>query len=444
MVAILGVVAGLAIGAGLAWALSLRRHGQLVGRLSGVQSELAVRDAQLALAQENFSRAREEHDAALANLEVTFENMSNRVLAQTVTQFNQSQEQVLRERDSKLHLTLKPLEVLLEDYKRDLSEFDKQHASALSDVKFQASKLLEEQVKTQEETRRLNQLLGRGDQRGHWGEVQLANVMEASGLRRGIDFDLQVTGVNDAGRALRPDCVVKMPNGTSIAVDAKFPFDRFEAALAADDVERRRTLYEEHAKALRGHVKTLKEKAYWEVITPAPEFVVCFVPSDFAITTAFEADAGLHAFAVKERVLIVGPTNLLSLLWSVAMVVRQYEATLNSEKILKVAEEIYDRIRIVAEPISKMGKSLNDTVENYNKMVRSVESRLVTSAHRLRRLGGASLGAKPLADFVPVHELARPLDGEKWGVGPANSLSEGDGEILDLEAIEGEWAAEGP
>ena len=441
MVEVIGV-AGLAIGAALAWAFSLRRHAALVERLAHAQSELAVRDTQLAQAQENLARERADHEAAIENMEVTFENMSNRVLAHTVAQFNQSQEQVLRERDSKLNLTLKPLEVLLDEYKKNLSEFDKQHVSALSDVKFQASKLLEEQVKTQEETRRLNQLLGRGDQRGHWGEVQLANVMEASGLRKDIDFDLQVTGVNEAGRALRPDCVVKMPNGTSIAVDAKFPFDRFEAALAADDVERRRTLYEEHAKALRGHVKTLKEKAYWEVITPAPEFVVCFVPSDFAITTAFEADPSLHAFAVKERVLIVGPTNLLSLLWSVAMVVRQYEATLNSEKILKVAEEIYDRIRVVAEPISKMGKSLNDTVENYNKMVRSVESRLVSSAHRLRRLGGASLGAKPLAEFVPVHELAVPIDDEKWGVGPETPLLEGVSEILDLEAIEGEWATD--
>ena len=443
MVVLIGVVAGVAVGAALAWAFSMRRQTQLNDRLARAQSDVAVRDTQLTQAQENLARERAAHEGALANLEVTFENLSNRVLAQTVAQFSQSQEQVLRERDSKLHLTLKPLEVLLDEYKKNLSDFDKQHVSALSDVKFQASKLLEEQVKTQEETRRLNQLLGRGDQRGHWGEVQLANVMEASGLRKDIDFDLQVTGTNEAGRTLRPDCVVRMPNGTSIAVDAKFPFDRFEAALGADDVERRRTLYEEHAKALRGHVKTLKEKAYWEVITPAPEFVVCFVPSDFAITTAFEADPSLHAFAVKERVLIVGPTNLLSLLWSVAMVVRQYEATLNSEKILKVAEEIYDRIRVVAEPISKMGKSLNDTVDNYNKMVRSVEARLVPSAHRLRRLGGASLGAKPLSELVPVHELARPIDDEKWGVGTATPLLEGVSEILDLEALEEEWSGDG-
>ena len=432
MVGFVGAVVGLVLGALATWVWSLRRAQALHNALGLAKSELAVRDSQMAQVNESLDRERIEHVGAIKNMEVTFENLSNRVLAQTVEQFNQSQEQVLRERDSKLNLTLKPLEALLDEYKKSLADFDKEHAGALFDVKSRASELLTAQLKTQEETRRLNQLLGRGDQRGHWGEVQLANVMEASGLRRNIDYDLQVTGMNDGGRSLRPDCVVKMPNGSSIAVDSKFPFDRFEAALGTDDVEQRRTLYEEHAKALRGHVKTLKDKSYWEVITPAPEFVVCFVPSDFAITAAFDADPSLHAFAAKERVLIVGPTNLLSLLWSVAMVLRQHEATLNAEQILKVAETIFDRIRLVAEPISKMGKALDEGVEQYNKMVKSFESRLIPAAQGLRGLGGAQR-AKPLPELSPLHELATQMSQDKWGIGPATPLVEGVSDIIELE-----------
>lgn len=430
-------VAGLLVGAALTWAYSMKHAQSLRDGATQAKADLAVRESQLTAANEMLARERGEHENSLKNMELTFENMSNRVLANTVDQFNQSQEQVLKERDSKLDLTLKPLETLLDEYKKNLVDFNKEHAGALFDVKSRATELLQAQQKTQDETRRLNQLLGRGDQRGHWGEVQLGNVMEASGLRRNIDYDLQVSGVNDVGRALRPDCVVKMPNDASIAIDAKFPFDAFEAALATDDAEQRRLKHAEHATALRSHIKTLKEKSYWEVITPAPEFVVCFVPSDFAITAAFDADPQLHAFAAKERVLIVGPTNLLSLLWSVAMVLRQHDATLNAEEILKTAESMVDRIRYMVEPMAKMGKSLEDAVDSYNKMVKSAESRLIPAAQRMRGLGGAQR-AKSLPELESVNEPVSQLNEGKWGVGPDNRLPEGISEILELEEFEGE------
>ena len=434
MVGFIGALGGLVLGGVLVWALSMRRAQSLRDELARSRADVTVRDAQLVTSAEVLERERTEHAASIEQLEVMFENTSNRVLAQTVEQFNQSQEHVQRERDSKLDLTLKPLEALLDEYKKSLAQFDREHAGALLDVKHSAAELLEAQVKTQEETRRLNQLLGRSSQRGHWGEVQLANVMEASGLRRNIDYDLQVTGVNESGRLLRPDCVVHMPGATSIAVDAKFPFDAFEAALSSDDEEQRRTLYQEHAKALRQHVKALAEKSYWELISPAPEFVVCFVPSDFAITAAFDADPTLHAFAAKERVLIVGPTNLLSLLWSVAMVLRQHDAKLNVEEILKMAETIFDRIRLVAEPIAKMGKALDDGVGAYNKMVKSFESRLIPAAQGLRHLGGAPR-TKGLPALKEVHEPAARLNEERWGIGPATPLAEGASEIIDIEDI---------
>lgn len=438
LAAVVGLILGLAVG----WMLLSKKNQEVrdalatsVRDLAKSAQDLAVRDSELQAAKENLDRERAERIKALEGLEAAFENTSNRVLSRTVDDFNKSQEQVLKERDSKLTHTLKPLEDLLDEYKRNLADFNEKHVGALSDVKSKAAELLEAQQKSQTETRRLNQLLGRGDQRGKWGEIQLANVMEASGLRRNIDYDLQVSGVNDSGRSLRPDCIVKMPNGASIAVDAKFPFDDFERALASEDVDERRRHYDEFAKKLRGHVKTLREKSYWEIITPAPEFTVCFVPSDAAITAAFDADPSLHAFAASERVLVVGPTNLLSLLWSVAFVVRQHEAQVNAKEILDMAEKIVDRIRLVAEPITKLGRSLNETVNNYNQMVKSVESRLIVSAREIRRLGGAQR-AKAVPDLTAIHEAPVALNEVKWGIGPGSPLLEGVSEIIDLEDLD--------
>jgi len=194
MVGILSGVGGFLVGALVVVALGAARSRRLREEKSSALQDLAVRDAQLVSANETLEREREEHQLDGEKLGVLFENLSNRVLTRTVQEFGASQEQVVKERDSKLTHTLKPLEDLLDEYKRNLADFNKEHVGALSDVKNRANELLEAQQKTQEETRRLNQLLGRGDQRGHWGEIQLANVMEASGLRQGIDYDLQVSG----------------------------------------------------------------------------------------------------------------------------------------------------------------------------------------------------------------------------------------------------------
>jgi DNA recombination protein RmuC len=435
MVAALSGLIGLAVGAAFVWVLTARRADGDRESLAGAKSLLAVRESELNIAKSHLEQLRSEHEAALKNLGPVFESLSSRVLQRTVAQFNQSQEAVMKERETTLDRTLKPLADLLDEYKRNLAEFDKQHVGALGEVKSRAEELLTEQRRTQDETRRLNQLLGRADHRGRWGEVQLANVLEASGLRQNIDYQLQVSSTNESGRAQRPDCVVNMPNGSRIAIDAKFPFDAFEASLATSDADERAALEAKHAKDLLAHVKTLREKAYWEAIAPAPEFVACFVPSDVAVSVAFDANPDLLKNAAKDRVIIVGPTNLLSMLWSVAMVVRQQRLAMNAEEIYKVAETIFERIRYVAEPVARMGKALDTQVKEYNAMVASFETRLIVSARNLQKLGGAA-HAKELPELGHVDRLATRIDESKWGVDESSPLPEGAVEILELEGFE--------
>ena len=67
----------------------------------------------------------------------------------------------MRERETTLDRTLKPLADLLEEYKRNLAEFDKQHVGRPRRRQEPGRGTARvEQRKSQDETRRLNQLLG--------------------------------------------------------------------------------------------------------------------------------------------------------------------------------------------------------------------------------------------------------------------------------------------
>jgi DNA recombination protein RmuC len=437
MVAVISAVIGLGLGVAVTWALMVQRSQSLREEVLRAESDLKVRDSQLTESNVRLERQRLDHVTSMEQMGLSFKALSAEALDETVRRFSKSQEETQNLRESKLDSALEPLEVLLAEYKDNLVDFNTKNADALNDVKGQALQLLEAQQKSQEETRRLNQLLGRSSQRGAWGEIQLANVMQASRLRRGIDYDLQVTATNDEGRSLRPDCVVNLPNGIQLAVDAKFPYDAFERSLDEEDAEVRLELQSKHARDLRAHVKALREKSYWEVVSPAPEFVVCFIPSDFAMSAALDADPELLAFAASERVVIVGPTNLLSLLWSVGFIVRQQQIAVNAEEIADIANKLFDRIRKVAEPVGKMGKPLDTVIRDYNAMLSSIEGRLIPVAIRLRSYGGAQR-AKDLPQLASVERMTSPLNESKWGIDDENALPEGTSEILELDIFDDE------
>jgi DNA recombination protein RmuC len=437
MVAAISAVVGLALGVALTWAFSVKRSESLREDVLKAEADLQVRDSQLTESNERLERQRADHEAAMSKMGDTFKVISTEALDETVRRFSQSQEETQKLRESKLDSTLEPLEVLLGEYKQNLAEFNTLNAGALSDVKSKAAELLEAQQRTQYETQRLNQLLGRSSQRGAWGEIQLANVMSASQLRQGIDYELQVTTTNDDGQPIRPDCVVNLPNGIRVAVDAKFPYDAFEKSLDEEDADARRELQAKHARDLRSHVKTLSDKGYWEGVTPAPEFVVCFIPSDFAMSAALDADPDLLAYAAGQHVVIVGPTNLLSLLWSVAFIVHQQQIAVNAERIAENANTLFDRIRKVAEPVGKMGKSLDSAVRDYNAMLGSIEGRLIPIARNMRTFGGAHR-AKDLPELASVDRLTSPLNEDKWGIDDEGALPEGAAEILELDLFDDE------
>jgi len=435
MISVLTGLVGLVLGAVVAWALMTKKSQDSLATLNEAQATLKVREAQLEDAQRQLERQQHLHDEAMAAMTNQFELSSKRILEQQARQFSESQDYLAQKREEKIDAKLEPLEELLGQYREKLTEFQEKNQGALQEVKSRAEELLEAQARSTDETRRLNQILGRGDQRGHWGEVQLANILEMSGLKETIDYTLQHTGMNDDGASQRPDCVINMPGQTHIVIDAKFPFDAFDAGVASEDPAQRRAYFDKHAKDLRGHIKTLKDRNYASMIGHAPEFTVCFVPSDAAINAALEVDPEILEYAAKEKILVVGPTSLRSLLWTARMVLSRQRLVESAEMIYDDAAKLYNRIRNVSEPVETLGKHLRQSVASYNKMVASVETNLSATARKFKNEDFLS-GARELPTLQMVEEAVRPIIPAKWGREGDFELPSGTSDIVDLESTE--------
>ena len=242
--------------------------------------------------------------------------------------------------------------------------------------------------------------------RGAWGENQLRNVIELAGMTPYCDYEEQSTGENRSGNIIRPDVIVRLPNGAYLAVDAKVPLDAYlEAQESSDQVEIENHL-SRHATALRAHVNALASRKYWELNDgPAPEFVVLFVPGESFLADALRVDVSLLQDAMEKRVLLASPVNLLALLWAVARGWQEARITEHAKEIADLGEELYERIGTVLGHIDKTGRGLTSAVNAYNTMVGSVDGRLMVTLRKFPNLG---IGTDEISS--PEELEAKPRD----------------------------------
>lgn len=267
--------------------------------------------------------------------------------------------------------------------------------------------------------------------RGVWGETQLRRIVESAGLIERVDFDVQAQVSSDAG-AGRPDMVVRLPGGKSIAVDAKAPLDAFLDAMAipetatGEDGVRRAELMRKHVRAVRAHVDALAKKAYWAGLDASPEFVVCFIPSESVLSTALAEDPGLLEHGFSKRVALASPVNLWAVLKTVAYSWTQQEVSAEAKTLFQLGNQLYDRLGSLATHADGMRRAIERTVDSYNKLVGSLETRVLVTARQFPGIDGAKLTES--AQLVTIDEPLRRMSAPELLEAGA-----GDGDELDQE-----------
>jgi DNA recombination protein RmuC len=442
-----GLFAGLVVAAAV-WALSR-------SAMARTETELAARDAALATARNELSislQQRARLDAELeaerktstakeTSLRETFAALShdalernNRAfldLAQTkLGEFQQTARIDLDGRHKAIADLVQPLKESLARVDGTLQEVEKDRAGSSAKLDEQLRALAHTHQSLQLETNKLVRALRSPNQRGRWGEVQLRNVVERSGMVAYCDY-AEKESVTTDGRRLTPDMIVRLPNGACIVIDSKVPIDAYLNAADLTDDHLREALMKEHARQVRDHIKSLGAKSYWARFSPAPELVVMFLPGDPLLSTALQVDPSLFEFAVDQRVIPASPLTLVALLRTVATAWQQQRLAENAEEIQAMGKELYERLTTMAEYVAQVGTALRKAGAAYDDFVGSLDARVLVSARRFRDLGVSA--PKDLPDILPVHIEMREPRAAELRVPTQESLI--DAEIVD-EAVE--------
>ena len=241
--------------------------------------------------------------------------------------------------------------------------------------------------------------------RGAWGEQQLRNVIDLAGMESYCDFDEQTTFSNN-DRLQRPDAVVRLPNDSWVVIDAKTPLDAYLRAQEAPDTATQQRFLQDHAKAVRDHARVLADKKYWDQFDRSPEYVIMFIPGESFLSDALRADPTLLEVAMRSRVLIASPVNLLALLLAVAKGWQAFQIAEHAEKIAQLGKELYERVGTVLDHVDKTGRGLDSAIKAYNLMVGSMESRVLPTLRKFKETG---ITAGEVEDLKAIDTAPRQL-----------------------------------
>ncbi len=290
----------------------------------------------------------------------------------------------------------------LKRYEQQVDALEKRRASDYGSLENQIKTLVLTNQQLQKETGNLVTALRKPEIRGRWGEVTLKRVVELSGMSEHCDFIEQVSIATEDGR-LRPDMVVYLPGGREIVIDSKVSLDAFIDATAAADEGQRQLLIEKHSRQVRNHMKTLTNKKYWEQFNKTPEFIIMFIPGESFLSAALAVDHTLIEDGMENKVIIATPTTLIALLRAVAFGWRQEQISKHAEEIATLGKEIYDRFEPFLQHVNRTGTCLSEATESFNKMIMSLEHRIMVSVRKFKELGAS--GDKQLPEVRPVERI---------------------------------------
>ena len=409
---LVGIIA-LAVGLLAGWALASTRAETRVRRAEVravesralLEAERRVAAERVAAAQADRTRLNDQFRALAAD---ALRANSEQFMVVAEERLKRSQEAgaaELSQREDAVKQLVEPLTRTLDQVKNEVLTAERARLQAQSALAEQLRGMRESSDLLRSETTHLVTALRSSQVRGRWGEIQLRRVVEAAGMVEHVDFVEQSQVRTDDGR-LRPDMLVRLAGGKNVVIDAKVAFLGYLDAVQAQDDTVRAERMAAHARHMRKHIDDLAAKEYWEQFSPAPEFVVMFVPAEAFLHTALEVDPTLIEHAMEHNVVLATPMTLVAMLRTIAYAWRQDALAANAQQVLTLGRELHGRLSTLGGHVGRLGRQLDGAVRSYNETVSSLESRVLVSARRLAELKVTDAELEPPAQ---IDRAARQL-----------------------------------
>lgn len=411
----------------------LSESKELIQENSRLNAKIESHDSTIKLLKENFDRERNQLEQMRVDVKTNAEKLRKESDQQWQIKFDKLKEeiqntanQILTEKQDTLQKNnkdqigeiLKPIQDQFDAFRKSVEESKTSNEVAKNELKNSFTATMElfaqqqnqavdalkkETAKIGNDANNLTNALKRDTKKqGNWGELILESLLEASGLIKDIHYFIQETTIDGEGNYKRPDVRVKFPEGKSVIIDSKVSLTAYTEAFQSDNEEIRRKRLKDHAKSVRKHVDELAGKNYENLHKENIGFVLMFIPNDQCYLVAIEEDPDLSRYAYEKGIVIISPSNLMMALQLAFNMWQQDLRNKNIDKIVKSANELYDKVAGFSETI----KELENAFNNVNKKFAAAKTQLYEGkGNILRKVENLkTLGITPKKQITGIDE----------------------------------------
>ena len=403
LVFLAGLVVG-AIVAAVVYFFLNRNIATLESDNSALRQELSARQAEATELIRETERLRAEADNTAERLteqrkEITTLheelNKEFRLLANEI--FDDKSRRFAQLNEERLQTILDPLKENLNKFEKKIDETYNQETREKAALRKELEQIININRQMSDDAQKLTDAL-KGDKKmqGNWGEMQLEQILEKSGLEQGVHYTKQGAYQNEEGERVIPDYVINLPQGKNYIIDSKVSLVNYERFFNAEGDEQKAYYFNEMVRDIKKHIDGLSKKSY-HTLTNTPDFVFMYFAFESALFAALQREAGLFDYAFKRNIILVSTTTLLASLRTVSFIWTQEKQRQNITEIAKLGGQLYDKFVGFLENMTKVGKSLESAKDTYqdamNQLIKTNANgsynagTIVGQAEALRRLG---------------------------------------------------------
>jgi DNA recombination protein RmuC len=411
------LIIGLAFGAVIVWLLIRNQHAGTTQQLRAQISAEIEKNKQLnVLAEERKRELEQERNRAnelnknLAATEADYRNLEEKLKErkkeleelqhQFSVQFKNLANDIFEEKSKKFTDQNKSnIQDILNPLKEKITEFEKKvEQTNIDSVKNNAAlhqqlvnlKELNQQI-TKEASNLTRALKGDSKTQGNWGEMQLEAILETAGLQKDIHYFKEKNFKNEEGENQRLDYIIKLPEDKYLVLDSKVSLTAFAQYINAEEEIEQKKFLKQHIESVQSHIKLLSEKNYQNLYDiNQPDYVMMFMANEPAFTLALREDNSIFEKALSRNIVLVSTSTLLATLRTISAIWKQDLQNKNALEIARQAGSLYDKFHALIEDLTKVGKSLESTQQQYkdsmNKLFEGKDN-LIRKTERLRELG---------------------------------------------------------
>jgi len=240
----------------------------------------------------------------------------------------------------------------------------------------------------------LQDILSNKQARGAFGEIQLQDLVSA--VLPPSAYTWQAT----LGNNKVADCLILLPNPPgSIAIDAKFPLESYQALRDATDDTARTKAGRAFSADVLGHVRDIADK--YIVAGETAESALMFLPSEAVYAELHANFRAVIEESFRKRVWIVSPTTL----WATLNTVR---AILKDVRMREQAGLIQIEVQKMLDDLGRLDTRVGNLQRHFDQAARDIGD-IRTSTDKVTRRG-TRIEEMQLGDEQPAEALELPPD----------------------------------